>query len=52
MAFAREAADRVYFIDDGVFTEVGPPEQVIENPKEDATRDFLARTLGKAHVPG
>jgi ABC-type polar amino acid transport system ATPase subunit len=51
MAFAREAADRVYFIDDGVFLEVGPPEQVIENPKDPATREFLARTLGKAHVP-
>ena len=52
MAFAREAADRVYFIDDGVFLEVGPPEQVIEAPKDPATREFLARTLGKAHVPG
>ena len=51
MAFAREAADRVYFIDGGVFVEVGPPEQVIEAPKDPATRDFLARTLGKAHVP-
>ena len=52
MAFAREAADRVYFIDDGVFVEVGPPEQVIENPRDPLTREFLARTLGKAHVPG
>jgi ABC-type polar amino acid transport system ATPase subunit len=52
MAFAREAADRVYFIDGGVFVEVGPPEQVIEHPREEATREFLARTLGKAHVPG
>ena len=34
MAFAREAADRVYYIDDGVFVEVGPPEQVIDNPKD------------------
>jgi ABC-type polar amino acid transport system ATPase subunit len=50
MAFAREAADRVYFIEEGVFLEVGPPEQVIENPKDPRTRDFLARTLGAAHV--
>jgi ABC-type polar amino acid transport system ATPase subunit len=50
MAFAREAADRVYFIDDGVFVEVGPPEQVIENPQNPRTREFLARTLGEAHV--
>lgn len=52
MAFAREAADRVYFIEEGVFLEVGPPEQVIENPQDPRTREFLARTLGKAHVPG
>ncbi len=50
MAFAREAADRVYFIDDGVFLEVGPPEQVLGNPSDPRTRDFLARTLGEAHV--
>ena len=52
MAFAREAADRVYFIEEGVFLEVGPPEQVIENPRDHRTREFLARTLGTVHVPG
>jgi ABC-type polar amino acid transport system ATPase subunit len=53
MAFAREAADRVYFIEEGVFVEVGPPEQVIDNPQDPRTREFLARTLGAAHVhPG
>ncbi len=51
MAFAREAADRVYFIEDGTFVEVGGPEQVIEAPQDPRTREFLARTLGKAHVP-
>lgn len=51
MAFAREAADRVYFIEEGLFLEVGPPEQVIENPQDPRTREFLARTLGKAHAP-
>jgi ABC-type polar amino acid transport system ATPase subunit len=50
MAFAREAADRVYFIEEGVFLEVGPPEQVIDNPRDQRTREFLARTLGAAHV--
>jgi ABC-type polar amino acid transport system ATPase subunit len=50
MAFAREAADRVYFIDDGVFIEVGPPGQVIDDPRDPMTREFLARTLGAAHV--
>ena len=32
MAFAREAADRVYFMDEGQFVEIGPPEQVISEP--------------------
>ena len=50
MAFAREAADRVYYIEEGVFVEVGPPAQVIDNPQDPRTRDFLARTLGAAHV--
>jgi polar amino acid transport system ATP-binding protein len=47
MAFAREAADRVYYIDGGVFVEAGPPEQVISNPTDSRTREFLARTLGE-----
>jgi polar amino acid transport system ATP-binding protein len=50
MAFAREAADRVYFIEEGVFVEVGPPEQVLGAPQDPRTREFLARTLGEAHV--
>jgi ABC-type polar amino acid transport system ATPase subunit len=50
MAFAREAADRVYYIDGGTFVEAGPPERVIDNPQDPRTRDFLARTLGEAHV--
>jgi ABC-type polar amino acid transport system ATPase subunit len=45
MSFAREAADRVYFIDEGSFAEVGPPEQVLDNPQEERTREFLARFL-------
>ena len=36
MAFAREAADRVYFMDEGEFVEVGPPEQVIDTPQDPA----------------
>jgi glutamine transport system ATP-binding protein len=43
MAFAREAADRVYFIDDGQFVEAGPPEQVIDKPQDERTQRFLAR---------
>ena len=45
MAFAREAADRVYFIQEGSFIEVGPPEQVIEKPQDPRTQAFLARLL-------
>jgi len=43
MQFAREAADRVYFIEDGQFAEAGPPEQCIDNPNDPRTRRFLAR---------
>ena len=43
MAFAREAADRVYFIEQGRFIEVGPPEQVIDDPRDPLTQAFLAR---------
>ncbi|MHA6785794.1 amino acid ABC transporter ATP-binding protein [Pseudonocardia saturnea] len=46
--FAREVADRVLFIDDGVIVEIGPPSEVIGNPKEARTREFLARVLQKA----
>jgi ABC-type polar amino acid transport system ATPase subunit len=45
MAFAREAADRVYFIEEGSFIEVGPPEQVLNSPRDPRTQAFLARFL-------
>jgi ABC-type polar amino acid transport system ATPase subunit len=45
MAFAREAADRVYFIEEGMFVEAGPPEQVIDAPRDPRTQAFLARLL-------
>jgi ABC-type polar amino acid transport system ATPase subunit len=48
MAFAREAADRVYYIEEGVFLEVGTPDEVLGNPKDPRTKEFLARTLGHA----
>ncbi len=47
MAFAREAADRVYFIEEGTFIEVGPPEQIIEKPQDPRTARFLSRLLLK-----
>ena len=39
--FAREVADRVVFMDQGVIVEQGPPEQVLENPRELRTQQFL-----------
>jgi ABC-type polar amino acid transport system ATPase subunit len=45
MQFAREAADRVYFIEEGTFIEVGPPEQVLDRPQDERTRRFLRRLL-------
>ncbi len=48
MAFAREAADRVYFIEEGTFIEAGPPEQVIEQPQDPRTQAFLSRLLLRA----
>jgi ABC-type polar amino acid transport system ATPase subunit len=45
MSFAREVADRVIFIDDGVFVEQGPPDQCLTNPQDERTRRFLERIL-------
>lgn len=41
MRFAREAADRVIFIDEGRVCEEGPPDQIFGHPKEDRTKQFL-----------
>ncbi len=43
MAFARDVADRVIFMDGGYIVEEGAPEEVISNPKEERTKQFLAR---------
>jgi polar amino acid transport system ATP-binding protein len=45
MHFAREAADRVVFMDGGVICEQGPPEAILDSPREDATKRFLRRFL-------
>ena len=46
MGFAREAADRVCFLDAGVVLEQGTPDQVLTDPHEQRTREYLARFLG------
>ena len=43
MAFARDVADEVMFMDGGVIVEKGPARQVIEHPQEERTRQFLSR---------
>ncbi|HVD64053.1 MAG TPA: amino acid ABC transporter ATP-binding protein [Lapillicoccus sp.] len=45
MAFAREVADRVVFMDGGYVVEEGPPAEVIGDPKEARTKSFLHRVL-------
>ena len=42
MAFARDVADRIIFMDQGVIVEQGPARQVIESPREERTRQFLS----------
>ncbi len=46
MGFAREVADRVCFLHDGVVREEGPPDEIFSAPREPETRDFLARVFG------
>jgi polar amino acid transport system ATP-binding protein len=45
MGFARQVADTVAFLDRGVLLESGPPEQVLGDPVEPRTRQFLARVI-------
>jgi polar amino acid transport system ATP-binding protein len=45
MQFAREVADRVLFIDQGVIVEQGPSAEVLNNPQNPRTQDFLRRVL-------
>lgn len=45
IAFARESSDRVAFFDQGTLCEVGPARQVITEPRQERTRQFLQRVL-------
>jgi polar amino acid transport system ATP-binding protein len=45
MGFAREVANSVYFLDEGVIEESGPPAEVLGNPKSDRLRTFLSKVL-------
>ncbi len=50
MAFARDVADRVIFMDGGYIVEEGDPDQVIGDPQHARTRTFLQRVLDPTHV--
>jgi polar amino acid transport system ATP-binding protein len=45
MGFARDVADRVAFMDEGIVVEQGPPAEVLENPQEERTKRFLGLVL-------
>jgi len=45
MGFAREVADRVLFIDEGIVMEEGTPEEIFNNPKNSRTKEFLSQVL-------
>jgi len=45
MGFAKEVADRVIFMDDGMIVEEGTPEQIFNSPKNERTQNFLRKVL-------
>ncbi len=45
MGFAKEVANRVMFIDDGVIKEEAPPKEFFENPKDERLKEFLSKVL-------
>lgn len=45
MGFAKKVANKVVFMDDGVFLEEGSPEDIFNNPKNDRTKKFLSRII-------
>jgi ABC-type polar amino acid transport system ATPase subunit len=46
LQFARAAADRVIFLEQGEIVEAGPPEQIFGDPSRPRTREFVARIAG------
>jgi polar amino acid transport system ATP-binding protein len=45
MGFAKAAADRVVFMDEGEIIETGPPDELFNNPSEERTKTFLQHIL-------
>jgi polar amino acid transport system ATP-binding protein len=50
MAFARDIADRVCFLDAGVILEQGPPAQIFSAPSEPRTQQFLERIVAAGRM--
>ena len=50
MHFARDVADRVCFIDDGVILEQGPPSEILARPREPRTQRFLQRIMSAGRL--
>ena len=47
MSFARDVADRVIFMDQGVIAEDAAPGELFTNPKQPRTREFLSRVISR-----
>jgi len=47
LGFAKEVGDQVVFMDGGVIVEQGPPAEVLENPREERTKQFLGLVLDR-----
>ena len=45
MGFAKEVADRVLFMDEGIIMEKGTPKEIFENPQNERTKSFLSKVL-------
>jgi polar amino acid transport system ATP-binding protein len=45
MGFAREVADKIVFIDEGIIKEQGAPDEVFGNPKDARLKEFLSKVL-------
>ena len=45
MGFAKEVADRIFFIDEGIIMEQGTPQEIFDNPKSPRLKDFLSKVI-------
>ena len=45
MGFAKEVADRIIFMDQGVILEEGTPKEIFDNPKQERTKEFFSKVL-------